>query len=373
MGDPVRAGRASRLRLVGAEEEPSEEEAVFASMLDGWRAQRLSRNLAVATVENDARIIRRFADHVGSYPWEWTASDLEAFMSELRSSVGLARSTVRSYGLVIGSFLSYVCDPAYGFSELCHEAFGTHPVRIATAQNLPRHTIDQEARPSRRPLTKAECQLLFDAADERAETIRHRNVKGFVPAFRDATMLKVAYAWGLRRRELLMLERCDFGPNPKAPEFGAFGVCHVRFAKAANGSGPRRRGVLTVMAWSAEVVAEWVESVLPAWRPESESLWPSERYVRMSDDRLNAAFSVCAAEAGLPSGLSPHCLRHSYVSHLIEDGFDPLFVQQQVGHRHSATTALYTSVSSDYRTRVLRAALDKMMATGPNTDEGEER
>jgi integrase/recombinase XerC len=373
MEEPVvRASRPVRLRLLSSEEEPSEEESVFASMLDGWRAQRLSRNLSVATVESDARTVRRFCEHVGSYPWDWSASDLEAFMSELRSSGGLARSTVRSYGLTVASFLAYVCDPAYGFSEMCLEAFGAHPTQIATAQNLPRHTVDQEARPSRRPLTKAECQLLFDAADERAEAVRQRSVKGFVPAFRDATMLKVAYAWGLRRRELLMLERCDFGPNPKAPEFGSFGVLNVRFAKAANGSGPRRRGVLTVMAWSAEVIAEWVEEVLPSWRPESTSLWPSERHVRMSEDRLNAAFSTCAAEAGLPPGLSPHCLRHSYVSHLIEDGFDPLFVQQQVGHRHSATTALYTSVSSDYRTRVLRAALDKMMGTG-ETNEGEAR
>jgi integrase/recombinase XerC len=120
--------------------------------------------------------------------------------------------------------------------------------------------------------------------------------------------------------------------------------------------------VLTVMAWSAEVIAEWVEEVLAFWRPESTGLWPSERDGRVSEDRLNSAFSACAGEAGLPRGLSPHCLRHAYVSHLIEDGYDPLFVQQQVGHRHSSTTALYTAVSSDYRTRVLRAALDKMIA-----------
>ena len=63
-------------------------------------------------------------------------------------------------------------------------------------------------------------------------------------------------------------------------------------------------------------------------------------------------------EFGLPRELTPHGLRHSYVTHLIEDGFDPLFVQMQVGHRHASTTAIYTSVSSDYRTRVLRSALE---------------
>ena len=57
-----------------------------------------------------------------------------------------------------------------------------------------------------------------------------------------------------------------------------------------------------------------------------------------------------------------HCLRHSYVTHLIEGGFDPLFVQQQVGHSHASTTALYTSVSSDFRTRTLRRALDEQVA-----------
>ena len=52
-----------------------------------------------------------------------------------------------------------------------------------------------------------------------------------------------------------------------------------------------------------------------------------------------------------------HCLRHSYVSHLIEDGADPLFVQQQVGHSWASTTAVYTTVGADAKNRMLRSAL----------------
>ena len=59
------------------------------------------------------------------------------------------------------------------------------------------HVADYEGRPGRRPLSRAECQPLFDAADERAEEIRSRRRKGWLPAFRDATMLKVTYAFGL--------------------------------------------------------------------------------------------------------------------------------------------------------------------------------
>ena len=60
---------------------------------------------------------------------------------------------------------------------------------------------------------------------------------------------------------------------------------------------------------------------------------------------------------GLPVELTPHCLLHSYVSHLVEDGVDPLFVQQQVGHSWASTTAIYTSVSGDYKNKAMRQAL----------------
>jgi site-specific recombinase XerD len=50
--------------------------------------------------------------------------------------------------------------------------------------------------------------------------------------------------------------------------------------------------------------------------------------------------------------------RHSYATHLIEDGWDAKFVQDQLGHEHASTTSLYTCVSSDYRVRTLRRVLN---------------
>jgi integrase len=49
---------------------------------------------------------------------------------------------------------------------------------------------------------------------------------------------------------------------------------------------------------------------------------------------------------------------HSYATHLIEDGWDAKFVQDQLGHDHASTTSLYTCVSSDYRVRTLRRVLN---------------
>ena len=50
---------------------------------------------------------------------------------------------------------------------------------------------------------------------------------------------------------------------------------------------------------------------------------------------------------------------HSYITHLLEDGFDHLFVQQPAGHSWGSTTAVYTTIGSDYKNRALRRALDR--------------
>nr|WP_246115469.1 tyrosine-type recombinase/integrase [Pseudonocardia sulfidoxydans] len=91
-------------------------------------------------------------------------------------------------------------------------------------------------------------------------------------------------------------------------------------------------------------------------------LWPSERRPRIALKAMSEKFAKYRAAVGLPEELGLHCLRHSYVTHLIEAGYDPLFVQQQVGHPYAATTALYTSVSSEHRTRTLRRVLDGTVA-----------
>ena len=339
----------------------------FEAMLEGWQRQRASRQLAPVTIVAATALVRRFRDHSGEFPWRWTPAHLEDWTTDLRAQRHLSHSTVRNYQQTVRLFLTYACDPMYGWAGECETRFGSFPVQICHEWNTAVHRAGVEARPARRSLTRAELQGLFDAADDAVEEIRRKGRKGFAAAYRDAVMIKTAYAFGLRRHELLHLDVHDFGRNPKAGEFGEFGVCYVRFGKASAGSPPKRRSVLTVMPWSVEVLEQWVGEVWPLCRRDNDpSLWPSETAARVSPNRFNNAFVRLRTAAGLPVELSMHCLRHSYVTHLIEDGFDALFVQQQVGHEHASTTSIYTSVSSDYKTRVLRAALDRIVdeATG---------
>ena len=111
--------------------------------------------------------------------------------------------------------------------------------------------------------------------------------------------------------------------------------------------------------WPRPVLEEYVEEVLPRFGlADGAVLWPAERKGRIRLTHVDDRFAEWRDQLALDPVLHPHCLRHSYVTHLIEDGFDPLFVQQQVGHRWGSTTALYTGVSGDYRNRMLRHALD---------------
>jgi len=347
---------------------------VFEAMLEGWANQQMARNLGVATIRARAELVRRFADHAGGFPWQWAPAHLEEWSTDLRAVRGLAQSSVRGYQTAIRLFCAYAADPVYGWDRECEARFGSHPVQICHEWNTAVHRAAVEGQPARRALTRVELQLLFDTADEMVEEIRRHGRKGYATAYRDATLLKVAYAWGLRRREVCRLDVHDFGRNPKAAEFGDFGVCYVRFGKSAAGSAPKRRSVLTVMPWSVEVIEQWVSELWPSCRRDgSSALWPSERAARITDKRLNAVFGRVRDRAGLPAALGPHSLRHSYVTHLIEDGFDALFVQHQVGHEHASTTSLYTSVSSDYKTRVLRAALDRVINEAASREEGPKR
>jgi integrase/recombinase XerC len=344
------------------------EPALFEAMLAGWRMQQESRLLAAVTIDMRDKTMRRFQAFTGEYPWRWRPDDLEGFTVSLRSA-GRSRTTVRAYQNALAMFCDYLCDPRYGWVAECEARFGEVPVQICHEWNTASHVTDYEGTPGRRPFTRAELQAFFDYADDAVTRAGERGRKGGLAAWRDSVLFKVTYAWGLRRREAIMLDVSDFSPNAAAPELGRFGTLSVRYGKAHRGSEPRRRNVASVMPWAVEALEEYLAELRPCYSPgASNALWLTERGGRMSLRHLNDRFVAYRDALGLTAELTPHCLRHSYVSHLVEDGVDPLFVQQQVGHSHAATTAIYTSVSTDYSNRVLRKALDRAFAVDDKED-----
>jgi site-specific recombinase XerD len=79
---------------------------------------------------------------------------------------------------------------------------------------------------------------------------------------------------------------------------------------------------------------------------------------------INARFLAYREALGLPAALVVHSLRHSYVTHLTEDGADRRFIQAQVGHSSDSSTAIYTHVSDDFMNTALRRVLAPAFGAG---------
>jgi site-specific recombinase XerD len=128
-------------------------------------------------------------------------------------------------------------------------------------------------------------------------------------------------------------------------------MLHVRYGKAKRGQPPRRRNVASVMGWAVDAVADYAENVRPRFGLDDHpALWVTERGGRVKPAEINARFESYREALGLPAVLSPHSLRHSYVTHLTEDGVDRRFIQVQVGHECDSSTAIYTNSQELHQT-----------------------
>ncbi|MGI8584840.1 MAG: tyrosine recombinase [Thermoleophilaceae bacterium] len=156
-------------------------------------------------------------------------------------------------------------------------------------------------------------------------------------ALRDRALLELAYAGGLRAEELTNLDVADLDPDGE----------ELR----VTGKGGRTRVIPAgEPAWRAlERYLDRGRSALaaPAERPEP-ALFLSKSGRRLSTSDVRRRLARWARRAGLPpdfpTGLSPHALRHSFATHLLEGGADLRVIQELLGHATISTTQIYTRV-----------------------------
>jgi site-specific recombinase XerD len=149
---------------------------------------------------------------------------------------------------------------------------------------------------------------------------------------RDRAMFELAYAAGLRAEEIVNVDVTDVDPDAE----------HLRVL----GKGSKTRVVPAgELAWRA--VASYLERGRPALEQDPEpALFISKTGKRLSTSDVRRRLGGWVRRAAVQGGVTPHTLRHSFATHLLEGGADLRAIQELLGHATISTTQTYTRVES---------------------------
>jgi integrase/recombinase XerC len=169
-----------------------------------------------------------------------------------------------------------------------------------------------------------------------------------VLAARDHCIVELLYGCGLRVGELVALDAVASDRASgwiDAPDATA----HVL------GKGRKRRSV-PIGGPALEAMARWMEARREVAGPGEAALFVSQRGTRLSASQVRSRLKALALAAGLPTGVHPHMLRHSFASHLLQSSGDLRAVQELLGHASIASTQIYTKLDHQHLAKVYDAA-----------------
>lgn len=288
--------------------------------------------------------------------------DAEEFLSFLLVERGRAQNSVRSYrhdlvayeeflagrGLDLRSVTSAEIDNYLAFLRAAGLRSSSRARALAAIRGLHHFCVDERGIPND-PTTDVEAPKIpssIPKALSENEVIRLLDAASGddTRSIRDRAMLEILYATGLRISELVNLSIGDIDID--AALVRAFGkgskeriVPIGRHALAALSLwyGPGGRPNFAPRQW--------------ARRDDSDAVFISSRGRRMNRQGAWVAIHAAAERAGLADKVSPHVLRHSFATHLLNHGADVRVVQELLGHASITTTQIYTKVSPEHLRR----------------------
>jgi site-specific recombinase XerD len=165
------------------------------------------------------------------------------------------------------------------------------------------------------------------------------------PGLKYKAALSIAYGAGLRAGEVMMLRVSDIDSKRM-------------LIRVEQGKGRKDRHAMLSPQLLELLRAWWRQCRSQSWLfPGQDPLLP------LTTRQLNRVCHMAAAAAGLGSWVSPHTLRHSFATHLLESSIDVRVIQVLLGHAKLETTARYTHVA----TNVLRAVTSPLDRLVPPT------
>jgi integrase/recombinase XerD len=268
-------------------------------MIDDMTARRFSE----ATRKEYVRHVRTFAVFLGRSPETATHEDLRRFQ------LHMAQQQISP-----GSINAAIAALRFFFTVTLERPDLVRPLRIVT-----------EPRKAPVVLSAEEVARLLEAA----------------PGVKYKAALSVAYGAGLRVSEVANLKVSDIDSQRMT-------------LRVEQGKGQRDRYVM-LSPLLLELLRDW-------WRAARPQVWlfPGQNPINpVTPRQLNRAVTAAKNLAGISKRVSPHTLRHSFATHLLEQGVDIRVIQVLLGHAKLETTALYTRVAVN-TVRDIESPLDRL-------------
>ena len=277
---------------------------------------------------------------------------LDAFIDFLSVERGLSPNTIEAYFLDTREFLGFISHRKVDFREVTRENISdflqflytdrsprTVGRKIVTLRTFYRFLL-QDGYVDHDPTENLEAPKTWKTlpkylTQDEVEALLSQPDRSTILGLRDRTMLEILYATGLRVTELVSLQAGEI--NLEAGIIRTFG------------KGNKERFV-PLGETARDFIEEYREKALPQLRkksPSSPYFFISQKGTPLSRQHFWLLLKKYGRLAGIRKPLSPHVIRHSFATHLLENGADLRSVQVMLGHSSISTTQIYTHITRE--------------------------
>ncbi len=274
---------------------------------------RISRNSSVHTFESYGLDLRQFLvfleeEHVAQAE-KVDHFLIRKYLAKLKME-GFSKSSISRKVACIRSFFKYLCKQGY-------------------LENNPVLGVANLKREKRLPefLYLTEIKDLLDLPDKSSEL-----------GLRDAAILEVLYSCGIRLQEIVNLTVKDID----------FSRGYLRVF----GKGGKER-IVPLGGAAKRVLEKYLQEIRPGLSarnssgPPVENIFLNYRGTRLSGRSIQRMFDKYIKQLALNRKMSPHTIRHTFATHLLENGADLRVVQELLGHADISTTQIYTHLTKE--------------------------
>lgn len=286
---------------------------------------------------------------------------LITFMEHLEVERNVSRLTIRNYRQYLQRFLDWFADQGHkDLKELDQDIVRSYRVYLSQYEDEIGRTLSKKTQsyyiialrsflkfmvkndmpvlhPEKIDLPKAESQHMQFLNVEKIEQLLSQPRLSSKTGLRDKAILEVLFSTGLRVSELVSLDRDQV--DLQSREFGVIGK-------------GRRPRVVFLSERAAEWLGRWLASREDQWDPvfirfsgKKPEITEDGENMRLTSRSVQRLVDKYSRKAKLPIKISPHGIRHSFATDLLQNGASLRDVQEMLGHKNISTTQIYTHVT----------------------------